>query len=182
MFSTDQINKEWTLFLDRDGVINHEGADSYINSWQEFVFYEGVKEAFEIFARKFKRIIIVTNQRGVGRGITKESDLRIIHENMELEIIKNNGRIDAVYYCTDIDDESKHRKPSPGMGLQAAKDFPDIDLSKALMVGNRISDMQFGRNLGVYTVYITTTHPLIGPTADIDACYSSLHDFALSLL
>lgn len=182
MFSTDKINKEWTLFLDRDGVINHEGRDSYINTWQEFVFYEGVKEAFEIFALKFKRIIVVTNQRGVGRGMVKESDLHIIHKNMEIEIVKNNGRVDAVYYCADTEDDSPHRKPSPGMGLQAAKDFPDIDLSRSLMVGNRISDMKFGRNLGVYTVYINTTHPLTGPTEDIDASYPSLHDFALSLL
>ena len=183
MFTPKQITNEWTLFLDRDGVINHEGVDSYINTWDEFKFYEGVKEAFEIFAGKFKRIIVVTNQRGVGRGITKENDLRVIHENMELEIVKNNGRVDAVYYCTDMEDSSPRRKPAPGMGIQAAKDFPDIDLSKSVMAGNRISDMEFGRNLGIYTVYIETTHPETGiGNTNIDCSYPSLHTFAKALL
>ena len=183
MFSPKQINKEWTLFLDRDGVINHEGVDSYINTWDQFKFYEGVKEAFEIFAGKFKRIIVVTNQRGVGRGITKEHDLRVIHENMELEIVKNNGRVDAVYYCTDVEDSSPRRKPSPGMGIEAAKDFPDIDFSKSVMAGNRISDMEFGRNLGIYTVYIETTHPeSAAGNKNIDLSFPSLHAFAKALL
>ena len=62
----DQINKKWTLFLDRDGVINHEKKGDYIHSWEEFNFYEGAESSFQTFAEKFRRIIIVTNQRGIG--------------------------------------------------------------------------------------------------------------------
>ena len=182
MIDLKSINKEWTLFLDRDGVINHEGKDRYINTWDQFIFYEKVPEAFAVLSEKFKRIIIVTNQRGVGRGITKESDLQVIHENMQAEIVKQNGRIDKIYFCTDVEDDSPRRKPNPGMGLQAMKDFPEIDLSRSLIVGNRLTDMDFGRNLGIHTVYLTTTHPetdLNHPS--IDAVFPTLHAFALSL-
>ncbi len=184
MIDLKNINKDWTLFLDRDGVINHEGSDTYVNSWEEFHFYEGVQDAFEVFARKFKRIIIVTNQRGVGKGVTKEEQLHRIHKNMEIEIVQHNGRIDAVYFCSSLQDDHSHRKPNPGMGLQAIQDFPDIDLSKAIMVGNRISDMQFGRNLGVNTVYIKTTHPEVADSDKdiIDLSFLSLPDFASALV
>lgn len=182
MLPLDKIDKSWTLFLDRDGVINHEKHKDYIRTWDEFQFYEGVKEAFAIFAQKFKRIIIITNQRGVGKGLTKETDLKIIHKNMQLEILRHNGHIDAVYYCSDLDDNSPNRKPNAGMGVQAVKDFPDIDLTKALMVGNTLSDMNFGRNLGIYTVFLPTTRPDVS-LADpaIDASYPSLHAFAAAL-
>jgi histidinol phosphatase-like enzyme len=68
------------------------------------------------------------------------------------------------------------------MALQAAKDFPSIDLSKTIMVGNKLSDMQFGRNAGTYTVYLKTTHPEQPlPHADIDLAFDSLIDFAKAL-
>jgi len=183
MLPIKQINREWTLFLDRDGVINHEGIGTYINNWEAFQFYDGVTEAFEIFARKFNRIIIVTNQRGIGKGITTEKEVLRIHKNMQIEIEKNKGRVDAVYFCPDNDDNHPRRKPNAGMGLDAAKDFPDIDLSKALMIGNNISDMHFGRSLGAFTVFLTTTRPetdLRDPA--IDAVYPSLISFARELI
>jgi histidinol-phosphate phosphatase family protein len=176
------IDKDWTLFLDRDGVINHEKHNDYIHHWDEFKFYEGVQQAFEIFARKFKHIVIVTNQRGVGKGVTKEADLIQLHDNMQAEIIKHGGRVDAIYYCTDINNEHSHRKPNPGMGLQAAKDLPGIDLNRSIMVGNTLSDMQFGRNIGAYTVFLPTTRPEVDLNDEhIDAVYPSLIDFANSL-
>ena len=77
---------------------------------------------------------------------------------------------------------SPNRKPNPGMGLQAVKDFPDIDLNKAIMVGNTISDMQFGRNLGVQTIFLPTTRPEVDLNDEpIDAVYNSLLDFAIEL-
>ena len=95
------------------------------------------------------------------------------------EIGMAGGRIDAVYFCADLEDGSPNRKPNPGMGLQAVKDFPEIDLSKAIMVGNTISDMKFGRNLGVQTIFLPTTRPEVDLNDDrIDAVYNSLIDFA----
>jgi D-glycero-D-manno-heptose 1,7-bisphosphate phosphatase len=176
------INNDWTLFIDRDGVINHEKENDYIHTWGEFHFYDGALEAFEIFAGIFKYIIIITNQKGVSKGVTKEEDLKMIHKNMQAEIEKQHGRIDAIYYCIDMDNDSPNRKPQPGMGLQAVKDFTDIDLTKAIMIGNTLSDMHFGRNLGLKTVFLPTTRPEVDLNDEsIDAVYPSLIAFALSL-
>jgi histidinol-phosphate phosphatase family protein len=134
------------------------------------------------FSKIFHRIIVVTNQKGVGKGLTKLDDLHSIHANMEKEIKKSGGRIDAVYYCSDLDDNSPFRKPNPGMGLQAVKQFPDIDLAKTIMVGNTKSDMEFGRNLGTYTVFLPTTRPEVDQAdKNIDAVYDSLLAFAQAI-
>ena len=179
MFPIKSIDKTWTLFLDRDGVINHEKHKDYIHTWDEFKFYDGVKEAIRIFSTIFHRIVVVTNQKGVGKGLTKLDDLHTIHANMTHEIEEAGGRIDAIFYCSDLEDDSPYRKPNPGMGLSATKQFPDIDLKKAVMVGNTISDMEFGRNLGVYTIFLPTTRPEVElQDKRIDAVCNSLIDFA----
>lgn len=182
MIDLDKIDNAWTLFLDRDGVINHEKHQDYIHTWDEFVFYEGAKEAIAVFARLFKYIIVVTNQKGIGKGVTKLNDLEHIHANMTKSVENAGGRIDAVYFCPDLDETSPDRKPNPGMGLQAVKDFPDINLSKAIMIGNTMSDMQFGRNLGVQTIFLPTTRPEVDINDDrIDAVYPSLLALAAEL-
>ena len=181
MIDLTKIDRSWTLFLDRDGVINHEKYKDYIHTWDEFQFYEGAKEAIALFTKKFKHIIVITNQRGIGKGITRMEDVKLIHKNMSAEIGKAGGRIDAVYFCPDLDEASPDRKPNTGMGLKAVQDFPDIDLSKTIMVGNTISDMQFGRNAGIYTVFAATTNPDVPfPHPDIDLRFDSLADFAKS--
>lgn len=182
MLPLNEIDSNWTLFLDRDGVINYEKHKDYIHTWDEFKFYEGVTEAIKIFAGQFRHIIIVTNQKGVGKGLTKTEDLHTIHSNMQQEIEAAGGRVDAIYYCPDLEEDSPNRKPNPGMGLQAVSQFPNIDLKRSIMVGNTISDMQFGRNLGVYTVFLPTTRPEV-PLDDvrIDAVYPTLLSFAEAL-
>jgi HAD superfamily hydrolase (TIGR01662 family) len=68
--------------------------------------------------------------------------------------------MDAMYFAPDLSTDALNRKPNPGMAYQAVKQYPDIDLSKSIMVGNRLSDMQFGKNVGMTTVYVATTHPI----------------------
>ena len=169
-----QIDKSWTLFIDRDGVINHEKEADYIHTWDEFHFYEGAKEAMKIFNQVFGTIILVTNQRGVAKGLTQISDLKLIHKNMLSEIETAGGRIDRTYFCADM--EGPNRKPNPGMGLQAMKDFPGIDISKTMMIGNTLSDMQFGRNLGVtLNIFVATTRKDVEPANPlIDGYFSDL--------
>jgi len=177
-----KINNNWTLFLDRDGVINHEKHLGYINTWDEFIFYDGVKEAIKIFTTRFKYILVVTNQKGVGKGITKLDDLYIIHQNMITAIETAGGRIDKVYFCPDLEETSPNRKPNPGMALQAKQDFPSIDFSRSVMVGNTLGDMQFGRNIGATTIFLPTTRPESEHTdKSIDAVYPSLLHFAQAL-
>src|SRR5690606_12342737 len=177
-----KVDKPWTLFLDRDGVINYEKELDYIRNWKEFRFYENVLNALSICAGKFGLIIVVTNQKGIGKKLMTDDDLQEIHSELNKEVLKSGGRIDRFYYCSSLDDDQYSRKPNPGMAYLAKKEFPEIDFSKAIMVGNKPSDMLFGRIAGMHTVYLTTTHPdQPFPHPDIDMTFSSLIDFARAL-
>ncbi|BFG69538.1 hypothetical protein KACHI17_04190 [Sediminibacterium sp. KACHI17] len=182
MFQLEHITKDWTLFLDRDGVINHEKNNDYILHKGEFHFYDGVVNALAYLRPLFRYIVLVTNQKGVGKGLMRLEDLQEIHSHMNLEIEKAGGSIDKIYFCSDLSDDSPNRKPNPGMAFQAQQDFPDIDLSKSIMLGNRPSDMRFGRNAGMHTVFVATTHPEVAfPHPDIDLRFSNLPAFAEAL-
>ncbi len=154
-----QIDRSWTLFLDRDGVINEEITGSYITRWEDFIFCAGALEALSLFGSLFGRIIVVTNQRGVGRGIMSMDSLKEINRNMTSAIQQDGGRVDRIYACTAISDDDHNRKPNTGMAMQAKEDFPEIDFRKSIMVGNSPGDMEFGKRLSMYTVFLTTTHP-----------------------
>ncbi len=182
MLANLNITEDWTLFLDRDGVINHEKKEDYIRNWSEFNFYEESLKALPLLAQIFKRIIITTNQKGIGKGWMSDEDLALIHQNMTNQIIELGGRIDAIFYCSDLDNLSFNRKPQPGMAFQAKAQYPSIDFAKSIMVGNRISDMDFGRNAGMHTVYLATTHPEAPfPDTKIDYRYDNLFQFAQAL-
>ena len=179
MLDLKQIDKSWTLFLDRDGVINYEKENDYILNKNEFAFYPCVLDALQILNMVFGVIVIISNQKGVGKGLMSLNDLNEIHEAMLSKVNASGGRIDEIYFCTDLDNNSFNRKPQHGMALQAKADFPLIDFSKTIMVGNKLSDMQFGRNAGVSTVFVATTHPETEfPHPFIDARFENLYDFA----
>jgi len=176
------IDQSWTIFIDRDGVINHEKKEDYIRNPGEFIFYDGVKEAMQRISNTFGTVIIVSNQRGVGRKLMTETDLQEIHREMKTEIETAGGRVDAIYYCTNTDNTHPDRKPNPGMAFQAKADFPAIDLSRSVILGNKHSDMLFGRYAGLYTVFIASTNPATPfPHPDIDLRFNSLDDFAKAL-
>jgi histidinol-phosphate phosphatase family protein len=172
-----KIDKTWTLFLDRDGVINQKRDNDYVKNWAEFLFVKGSLNAISNLSKLFGRIIIVTNQRGVGKGLMKETDLITIHENMIKEIVLNNGKVDQIYFCTEVSEFSFFRKPNSGMGLKAKLDFPDIDFSKSIIVGDSESDIIFGQKLGMKKVLIGTS---VG-SLDLDGLYTSLFDFSNDL-
>jgi D-glycero-alpha-D-manno-heptose 1-phosphate guanylyltransferase len=175
------IDKSWTLFLDRDGVINVDKEGSYIFNTDEFIFLDGAPALFQSLADRFAKIVVVTNQRGVGRGLMTEQALTDIHSKMKNEIIAAGGRIDAIYYSTATNNKDPRRKPNPGMALQASNELRGIDLSKAIMVGNNLSDMRFGRNAGIYTVFVKTTRPWQQADPDIDLAFDSLLEFSRAL-
>jgi D-glycero-alpha-D-manno-heptose 1-phosphate guanylyltransferase len=176
------IDKSWTLFLDRDGVINEDKVGSYIFNADEFVFLKGAPKFFKKLTEKFGHIIVVTNQRGVGRGLMSENELNSIHEKMNSEINTAGGKIDSIYFATAIINDDPFRKPNPGMAFKAKADFPSINFSKSIMVGNKLSDMFFGKNAGMYTVFIATTNPETPfPHPDIDLRFDLLQDFVKAL-
>lgn len=161
-----EVNQDWTLFLDRDGVINVRKMGGYIETIDEFEFLPGVLEAISEFSKIFKHIIVVTNQQGISKGIMTESNLSDIHRYMAEEIESVGGKIDASYHAPGLKaTDTTRRKPYPGMALEAKENFPGIDFSKSIMVGDTDSDIQFGKNLGMKTVRIKTVEP-IGIEAD----------------
>lgn len=172
-----KFNAEWTLFLDRDGVINERLPGEYVTSWESFKFLPGVLDALSVFAVNFRRIFIVTNQAGIEKGLYSHDDLSQIHEQMMEYIQYHGGRIDEIYYCPFKGDlDPLCRKPNPGMALEAQKDFPEIDFSRSIMVGDSDSDIAFGNNLGMKTI-------LVGNKADNLFTYqNSIPDYRLDSL
>ena len=136
-----------TLLIDRDGTINVRIPGDYVRTWAQFKFLSGILEEFPKWAAKFKRIIVVTNQRGVGRGLMTDRDLADIHSRMLQAIVKAGGRIDAILTCTATDDADPRRKPNPGMYREAKQLFPEME--RAIMLGDSRTDAAFAQNAGI---------------------------------
>lgn len=150
MIDRSKIDAAWTLFLDRDGVINKKRDNDYVKNWSEFIWIDGAVEAIVSFSHLFGKIVIVTNQQGIGKGLMSSQDLDDIHAEMQRVIEREGGRLDAIYHAPQLAaEQSNMRKPNPGMAEQACIDFPAINLQKSMMVGDAHSDMQFGRNAGI---------------------------------
>ncbi len=148
MMETAQAAKGYkTVFLDRDGVINRQIEGDYVRSAGEFEFRPGIFD----FLRRLSgsRVIVVTNQRGVGRGLMSLEALEDIHGKMVSEIRAAGGRIDKVYSCTSADASDPCRKPGTGMFLEAKRDYPDIEASSSVMIGDSDSDREFAAACGM---------------------------------
>lgn len=175
----NETDSGWTLFLDRDGVINVRLIDDYVKNINEFEFLPGVVEAFEIFAKKFNKIIIVTNQQGVAKGLMTLETVHSIHDFMVKAIEKQKGRVDGIYICPQLKSEpDNYRKPSPKMAFMAKADFPEIDFQKSIMVGDSNSDIEFGQNAGMHTILIGDEQIRSVP----DDRFDTLVSFANSLM
>jgi len=143
------------VFLDRDGVINVNASEGqYITRWEEFEFHPDAADAIARLNRAHFSVVVVTNQRGVARGLMTVDALEEIHRHMVGRLAASNARIDAIYYCPhEADASCACRKPAPGMLLQAATDC-GIDLHNSWMVGDSDSDILAGKNAGCRTVRI----------------------------
>ncbi len=173
------INKNWTLFLDRDGVINKKIDNDYVKQWIEFEFIEGVLDALKFLNTLFGNIIVVTNQQGIGKKLYRKEDLEIIHKNMLYEIAYHGGKIDKVYFSPYLKSENHpFRKPGIGMALKAKEDISTINFKESIMVGDSMSDMEFGRNAGMKTIYISEE---ITENDKIDFNFKSLNELVISL-
>jgi len=174
------VDKHWTLFLDRDGVINKRIMNGYVTAVEEFEFNPLATDAFALFKTFFDRVLVVTNQQGVGKEIMTEGNLLDVHAYMHERIKLAGGKLDRVYFSTDLKSkENNTRKPNPAMAMQAKKDFPEIDFSKSIMVGDTDSDLMFGKNLGMKTAAIRTEEKL---TVEADYHFNSLFEFATHIV
>jgi len=178
-----KINRNWTLFLDRDGVINKRRVGDYIKTWDQFEFLPGVLEAIKIFSGIFGRIVVVSNQQGIGKNLMSEKSLNEIHNKMTGIINAKGGRIDKIYYSPFLEkDGSFLRKPNVGMALKARKDFPEIRMKQSIMAGDSVSDMVFGHRSNMTTVFISQDVDAIrNGHKVIDFSYPDLITFAKEL-
>ena len=138
-----------TLFLDRDGVVNVWLPGDYVKNWQEFRFNPGFLDFIGRYSALFNHIFIVTNQRGVGKGVMTMQQLEDIHSRLLKEIADAGGRIDHIYVCTSVDETDPMRKPNTGMAWQAMKEYPDISMERSIMIGDQPSDRRFADNCGM---------------------------------
>ncbi|SFT45251.1 D-glycero-D-manno-heptose 1,7-bisphosphate phosphatase/D-glycero-alpha-D-manno-heptose 1-phosphate guanylyltransferase [Lishizhenia tianjinensis] len=172
-------SKDWTLFLDRDGVINQRNFDGYIEKPEDFFFEEGALEALLAFSQLFQRVVVVTNQQGVGKGIMTARNLSEVHTYMLEEVEKAGAKIDHVFYSADLKtQENNSRKPNPTMGYWAQEMFPEIDFKKSIMVGDTNGDIQFGKKLGMTTVLIKSKEE-VSEQADFE--FNSLLELAKNI-
>jgi D-glycero-D-manno-heptose 1,7-bisphosphate phosphatase len=157
-----------TLFLDRDGVINVKLEARYVRNSNEFEFMQGALVAISKLSKLFKRILIVTNQQGIGKGIMTADDLNLLHSFMTSEIGKLNGKIDKIYFCPHLDTENCNcRKPNPGMINQAIADFPEIDRHNSYLIGDSDSDIEAGNRMNLNTVKVDNDYTLAKWTAEL---------------
>lgn len=174
-----KVDKSWTLFLDRDGVINRRIEGDYVRNWKQFEFLPKALEAISRLSNLFGRIIIVTNQRGIARGFMTVGDLNDIHRRMLLLIRNTGGRIDGIYYCPhELKDNCDCRKPKIGMALCAKTDFPEIDFRKSVVVGDSVSDMEFAEKIGAISVLVADERIDTSVAQRLaDVVVGSLHEF-----
>ena len=144
-----------TVFVDRDGVINRKAPEgSYVETWDDFEFLPGALAGLRVLTEHGLRVVVASNQRGVGRGRVREEDLRDIHDRMRAHVAQAGGRIDALYHCPHAGEECECRKPRPGMLRAAARDLPGLRLEESAMVGDRAHDMQAGGAVGAVRVLV----------------------------
>jgi D,D-heptose 1,7-bisphosphate phosphatase len=153
--------KKRAIFLDRDGNINKDVG--YPDSYKRINIFPYSYEAVRKINKAGFLAVVITNQSGVGRGLIKEETLKGIHEKMKKSFLKNEAHLDRVYYCPHYIDSSipkykkdcRCRKPYPGMALNAAKEL-DIDLSKSYMIGDKVEDILFGKNINATPILVLT--------------------------
>ncbi len=150
------------VFLDRDGVINESpGERRYVRTWREFRFRKGaIAMLAELFASGF-RLVVITNQQGVGKGLVEVQELERIHDNMSEAIEQQGARLDGIHYCPHLaSDGCACRKPRPGLIFDAlaALEYP-VDLQASWFVGDSETDIQAGHAAGLRTLLIGAAPP-----------------------
>lgn len=155
------MDKNPAIFLDRDGTINEEMG--YINHIDRFKIFPFVAESIKIFRENGFKIIVVTNQSGLGRGYFTEKLLREVHNKLVEYLAENETKLDGIYFCPHHPSEGigkykkdcNCRKPKTGLIEMATREH-DIDLKKSFMIGDRYKDIKFAKNLNIKSGFVLT--------------------------
>lgn len=173
-----------TLFLDRDGVINVLRVNDYVKNVAELEIREDFLKSIPLIVRNFGKVFIVTNQQGIAKGVCTQEAVNEVHRHM-LQILERHGlHIDNIYMCPHLAGSGcPCRKPATGLAMQAKADYPDIDFARSVMIGDSASDMRFGRNCGMETVFIgpVTEENRADILADADHIVHSIYQYLSEL-
>ncbi len=158
------------VFLDRDGVINRKAAEGeYITRWEDFHFLPGAADGIARLNAAGWRVIVISNQRCVAKGLLSIDELESIHRHMQEELTVAGATLDGIYYCPhEKEPECECRKPAPGMLLRAAKEH-QLDLPASWMVGDSETDVEAGRRAGCKTAQLTERPETAKGNADLYA-------------
>jgi D-glycero-D-manno-heptose 1,7-bisphosphate phosphatase len=168
-----------TVFLDRDGILNEKMPEHhYVTRWEEFRVLPGVPEALRRLNEAGLRLVVVSNQRGIAKGLYTAADLEAIHAKFLRLLELEGARIDAFFICPHEENECNCRKPLPGLFEQAVARFPEIKAATSVMIGDSPTDVEFGRRLGMKTIFIDALRGAAG--AEEDATLADLRFGSLS--
>ncbi|MEI6745106.1 MAG: D-glycero-beta-D-manno-heptose 1,7-bisphosphate 7-phosphatase [Methylococcaceae bacterium] len=143
------------ILLDRDGVINHD-SDEFIKSLEEWLPLENSLQAIALLNQHDYKVVVITNQSGLARGLFDEKTLNLIHQKMRDELVKVGGKIEAVYFCPhQANDSCECRKPKAGLLLNFAADY-NVDLSQIYFIGDSLRDIQAAQNAGAKPILVKT--------------------------
>ena len=158
------------VFLDRDGVINRRaGKEAYVTRWEDFQFLPGVAEGIVALNRAGWSVIVVSNQRCVGRGLLSIEELEAIHRRMRTELLVAGAKVDGIYYCPhEKEPACDCRKPAPGMLLTAANEH-QVDLRSSWMIGDSETDVEAGKRAGCRTAQLVADPESANGNADLFA-------------
>lgn len=177
-----EASSPWCLFLDRDGVINTRIMDGYVRSWAEFRFEPGALAALVTLSQWAPRIVVVTNQQGVGKGLMSSADLDDVHARMRRAVVDAGGRIDSIRSCPHLASAGcACRKPRLGLATHYLTAHPEVDGSASVLVGDTASDIEMGRRLREFTGGCVTIRIDGAPDPLADATFPSLAAFAASV-
>ena len=144
-----------TVFLDRDGVLNEKMPEGrYVASRADFHLLPGVAKAIGRLNRAGVRVMVVSNQRGIALGLYTAADVNDLHSALQELLAHHGAHVDGFYFCSHDKGQCKCRKPLPGLFEQAVAEFPEITAATSVMIGDSLSDIDFGRRLGMLTVFI----------------------------
>jgi len=176
------------VFLDRDGVLNRPPPHGhFITHWEEFALLPGVADAIAELNRSGRKVIVVTNQRGVALGLYSQDELDRMHDRLRELLALRSARLDGIYVCPHDDGQCDCRKPLTGLFEQAFQDFPGVRPENSIMVGDSLRDIEAGIRLGMRTVFITgdaytTSAETQRAVALANLSVASLPDFVQRLL
>jgi D-glycero-D-manno-heptose 1,7-bisphosphate phosphatase len=184
----NSTNQTWaagvrTVFLDRDGILNEKMPEHrYVTRWEEFRVLPGVPEALRRLNEAGLRVVVVSNQRGIAKGLYTAADLEAMHAQFQRLLEREGARIDGFFICPHEADECNCRKPLPGLFEQAVARFPEITAASSVMIGDSPSDVEFGRRVGMRTILVGARDRAGEDAVGADLRFASLPEAVDALL